>query len=138
MSWQSLGAVTPKEKEWLDYAPTTQAPDSAVEAVAYRITGLNVDTFDPDRFYALIRFRYGQSIYSPAIRHTPNGSPSVVQVSVPLEISTFPFSWVPQIQLVYTNSNNRPRPVSWAVQIDEFLAPDIEAISLANLSRFLY
>ena len=138
MTWQSLGALTPRERQWVDYAPTTQAPDSPVEGLIYRLTGLNVQTSDPDQFYALVRFKYGLGIYSRDFRHNPSEQPALVTVPIPPAITTFPFSWIPQMQLVYIKPSNRPRTISWAVQIDEFLEPDTSAIALANLSRFLY
>jgi hypothetical protein len=135
MSWQSLGTVTPKENQWLDYAPTTQAPDSPVESLPYRFTGLNVETFDPDRFFALVRFKYGEGIYSRERRIDPSPVPSVLQVGIPAEISSFPFSWVPQIQLIYLGPKTLRKPINWSVRIDSFNAV---AASASDFSRFLY
>lgn len=139
MSWQSLGAVIPIESQWRALQPTTQSTSSPVESLPYRITGLNVAPFDADKFYALVRFKYGADVYSRAFPLGPSSSPKLFMVTIPPAITTFPFSWVPQVQLVvYGRELQRPSPVNWAIQLDEFLEPDVNAISLLNLSRFLY
>lgn len=137
MSWQTLGAVTPIERKWLDFQPTTQAPYSPTESLAYRITGLNVQTFDPDKFYALLRFKHGADFH-PRGLIMPNGESKLVEVAIPAEITTFPFSWVPQVRLIYTLDKWKTVPVNWTIRIDEFVDPDPQSIALANLSKFLY
>jgi hypothetical protein len=137
MSWQTLGTVTPREDEWSDYDPTTQAPSSPVESIFYRLSGLNVAPLDPDRFYALVRFKFGAD-FTPAFRHIPRTEPQLSQVDIPPEITAFPFSWVPQIRLVYMKPTQRPEPIAWAVRIDEFIGPDVQAEALVNLQKFLY
>lgn len=138
MTWQSLGVITPIEGEWSDYQPTTQAPASPVDGIFYRLTGLNVDPFDPDKFFALVRFKYGAEDYSRGFRLMPSGQPQIAMVEIPPAITTFPFTWVPQVQLLYQRQQQRPAPIRWAIRIDEFVEPDMNATALANLSRFLY
>lgn len=138
MSWSFLGTVIPIEKKWLDYEPTTQSADNPTESLAYRITGLNVQTLDSDKFYALVRFKYGLEIYSRAFRLVPNAAPQIAQVEIPLAITIYPFSWIPQIQLVYRARPQRPQPAPWAVQIDEFVSASMPSISDLIIDGGLY
>lgn len=138
MSWSTLGTVAPLERKWQDYPPTTQATTSPTESLAYRITGLNVQTLDPDKFYALVRFKYGVETYSRSFQLIPSAEPQIAQVAIPPAITTYPFSWIPQIQLVYLDRPKRRRPEPWAVQLDEFVPASVGPIDLTTLSRFLY
>lgn len=133
MSWATIGTVTPQVNKWLSYPPITHSPASPLESVLYRVTGLNVDSFDPDRFYALLQFRYGADIYSRAYEISPNAEAEILSVEIPSSITEFPFSWSARVQLFYIGQS-RQLPVNWAIRIDEF----VEADSIANLLRFIY
>lgn len=136
MTWQSLGAITPIEKQFLDYSATTQAPDTPLMPLPYRVTGLNVDPLDADKFFALMRFKAVGDVYSRSLVIRPSAESQVVSVQIPPEVTVYPFTWVPQVQLIYLKRPLRPVGVNWAIRIDEFVS-DSASIALQTL-RFLY
>lgn len=150
MPWQSLGERIPVLTEWRDYSASSPPLPAAVEGITFRFTPLNIDTGEVFKTYALVRFRYDEGIernYTRPFRIYPRPEPIIQVVPIPPNLSSAPFTWVPQVKkIVYSRFRGRSGELPWVLRIEDYLpeggqseaALEEQVAQISSMTRFLY
>lgn len=122
MSWQALGTVAPKLREWRSYAGATPL---AAGAAVFRVTCLNLGVGVIFKSYALVRFRTNQgdeNFVTQARRIYPRAEALVIDADIPREVRGTGVQWRPEVlKVVYRNFRGRNPEPAFLVKIEHLI-----------------